>query len=74
MSGAASGAVFLAEDSTITGLALNIDHPDFGYGSLRIATLNDGGMLDSNPSTAFLFFLVPEKLSHPVSYTCRIAH
>lgn len=73
VSGAVSGGVFLAGDSTITGLALNIDHPDFGHGSLTIATLNEGGMLDSNPNTAFLFFLVPEKLSHPVNYTCRIA-
>ncbi|WP_415179801.1 hypothetical protein [Parasphingorhabdus sp.] len=69
-----SGVVFTTSSDQIRGLGFWRDLPGERADYLRIMTLNQDGGLDWNESVAYAYFdSDPDKLNHPLNYTCKIS-
>lgn len=69
--GTVTGTVFTDTDKAVEGLFLRIAHSRFGPDGLKVATLNEDGMLDVSRRVAFLFIDPAQKLLSPATFTCR---
>lgn len=66
------GTMVLNDQKEVIGLLVYVEDIGFGRDGLKVATLDDSGVLDYNPAEAQAFVSKEFKFAHPLDYSCTV--
>jgi hypothetical protein len=69
----ARGSVFIFTPGQIDAVMLTVNADGFGRNGLRVATLNEEGMLDERSDTVYAWTNKDFRLSHPMAIDCALS-